>query len=359
MKQIDPIITLAKSFIEVKSTADNITESKKILNIALSELNGFTVEKFEKNSISSILIHNQKKRPDKFKIMLNAHLDIVPGKSEQYNPVIKQDRLYGVGAMDMKASAATMILVFNEVAKKVNYPLALQLVTDEEIGGFNGTKYQIEKGIKADFVIAGESTQLHIAHQSKGIIWLKLTSRGKSAHGAYPWKGVNAVLKMNNLLNLLVKKYPVLKKEAWSTTLNISKIETSNNAFNKIPDDCTAWLDIRYIPQDSEAIIKNIKKLLPIDIKIETILIEPVLYTKEDNQYITLIQKITNEVTNRKARLYSANGSSDARHFSQIGCDGIEFGPKGGGIGSDNEWVDISSLENYYKILKQFLLRIN
>ena len=140
------------------------------------------------------MIYPQKTRPKKFKIILNAHLDVVSGREEQYKPYEKDGKLFGRGAIDMKGAAAVEILVFKEVAKRVSYPLALQLVTDEEIGGFCGTKYQIEKGVRADFVIAGEPTDFGVNNKAKGIIWLKIKTKGKSAHGAYPWRGKNALL---------------------------------------------------------------------------------------------------------------------------------------------------------------------
>ena len=108
--------------------------------------------------------------------------------------------------MDMKANVACLMTVFKDVADKVNYPLGLQLVTDEEIGGFHGTKYQIEKGVRAEFVVVGESTDLNIKNRAKGILWAKISAKGKTAHGAYPWRGENAIWKMNEFLNCLKRQ---------------------------------------------------------------------------------------------------------------------------------------------------------
>lgn len=160
---------------------------KKVLEVAKNELNEFMVEYFERNNTLSVLVYNQEKRPKKFRVILNAHLDVVSGKDEQFQHFQSKDRFYGRGAIDMKGGVSIEILVFKELAKKLYYPIALQLVTDEEIGGFNGTKYQIEKGVKSDFVIAGESTDFGINNQAKGINWVKNKIKGKTAHGgAYP-----------------------------------------------------------------------------------------------------------------------------------------------------------------------------
>lgn len=355
---LNKIVSLTKKFVSIKSTPENTKALNKILELILSSLKGCKIERFESNGVKSALVYNSKKRPPRFKIILNGHLDIIPGKKHQYLPEVKSNRLYGVGSMDMKASVACFTMIFRELANKVNYPLALQLVTDEEIGGFNGTKYQIDKGVRADFAIVGETTNFSIENQAKGILWVKISSRGKTAHGAYPWRGENAIWKMNKFLNLLKKRFPTPNKEEWITTVNLSRIETDNKTFNKIPDDCVVWLDIRYIPEDSKTIVTKIKELLPKGFKLNVVVKEPALFTDENNVYVKILRKVGQQIIKKKIPLRAAHGSSDVRHFTRVNCDGIEFGPIGGGMGADNEWVDIPSLEKYCKILKNFLLSL-
>lgn len=357
----DQIVHLAEKLLAIKSDPDKKEELYKILDAALEPLQneGFAIEMFERNGYKSALIHNQKERPERFKILLNGHLDVIPGKDFQYKPKIKDGKLYGVGAMDMKSNTATLIYVFKEMASQVDYPLGLQLVTEEEIGGFDGTMYQVEQGVKADFVISGEATNLDIENRMKGIAWLKISTKGLTAHGAYPWKGKNAIRQMNEFLNVLIEKYPDMEKEEWVTTVNISNIEASNKTFNKIPDHCEVWLDIRYVPEESDEIIGEIKRLMPDGFEMEQVVKEPSHWTKEDNEYIQNLKGCIELKTGKKVRILSANGSSDLRHFSRVGIDGVEFGPIGGGMGSDEEWVDIQSLEDFYEILKEFLIKLN
>ena len=352
------IISLSKKFISIKSAPDNSKALKKILELASSNLKEYKIDKFEKKGFKSALFYNQNKRPKRFKVILNGHLDVIPGKESQYRPSVKGNKLYGAGAMDMKAGASSLIFAFKNTASKVSYPLGLQLVTDEEVGGFNGTKYQIEKGVRADFVIVGESTNLNIENKAKGVFWAKIFAKGKSAHGAYPWKGENAIWKMTQFLNALEKNYPNPKEEKWVTTLNLSTICSSNKTFNKIPDNCEAWLDIRYIPERSESIVKDIKKLLPKGFRLEIEALEPALSTPSNNFYLRTLKQEIEKVAKRKVSLVSANGSSDARHFARVHCPAVEFGPIGEGMGSDSEWVDINSLGKHYQILKNFLLTL-
>lgn len=355
-----PIINLTSSLISIPSTKENLSALKKVLDEALAELKEFTIEKFEKNNIPSILVYRGKTRPKRFKVILNAHLDVVPGKPEQFKPKIKDGKLYGRGAYDMKGAGAAEILVFKELAKKLPYPIGLQLVTDEEVGGFAGTKYQIEKGVRADFVVAGEPTDLALNNKAKGIIWVKISTAGKSAHGAYPWEGENAIVKLNKLLNELFVLYPIPEKESWKTTINLARIETENKTFNKVPDNAIAFLDIRYIPEDKERIKKDLKRIAEkYKAKLEFIFDEPAQFTDQNSPYVKALKKSVEKITGKKAKVIVKHGGSDIRHYNAVGCEGVTFGPVGAGHHTDSEWVDIKSLENYYAILKDFLLSLD
>jgi succinyl-diaminopimelate desuccinylase len=255
----------------------------------------------------------------------------------------------------MKASIACLVTVFKAVADTVTYPLGLQLTTDEETGGFDGTKYQIDQGVKADFVLAGEPTNFDVVHKAKGILWLKISAHGEAAHSAYPWKGKNAIWKMKQFLDILEREYPLPQREEPVTTVTISRIETSNRAFNKIPDDCVIGLDIRYIPEEANTIVRDVQALLPAGFALEVLANEPAVSTDGDSEYIQALQKAGKEILHRDMRLRETPGSSDMRHYAPMGCAGVEFGPIGEGMGSDHEWVSIPSLKQYSQIVQTFL----
>ena len=352
---LEKIIKHSQDLIKFKSDPGNTKELDKALKYVKALLPEYTFKEFERNNVKSLLFYNTKEIPSKFKIILNCHLDVIPGKSSQYEPYIEDGRIYGVGAMDMKSNLVCALMAFKEIAHTLDYPLALQIVTDEETGGFDGTKLQIEDGINADFVISTEPTSLNIVNEAKGVMWLEVTCKGKTSHGAYPWRGENAIQKMNNFISSLYNEFPIPTEQVWKTTANLSQIETTNTSYNKIPDNCTVKLDIRYINNDKNIIIEKIKAILPKDFTLLEVVNEPSLYTPADNKYIKTLKNITKEITKSDVILYGAQGSSDARHYSLVGTYGIEFGPLGGGIGEDIEWVDIKSLEYYYEILTKFL----
>lgn len=358
MKHIlhEQIIPLAEKLISIHSVAGNADALTEALELALSQLQEFTIERFEHNGVKSALVYNVPSRPERFKILLNTHLDIIPGKEEQYTPRIVGDKLYGAGAMDMKANLVSALFAFKDVAKTIAAPIAMQFVTDEELGGFDGTKFQVTEGVRADFVLATEPTNFDIVHKAKGVLWLKITTNGVSAHGAYPWRGDNAIWKMHDFLESLKTQFPIPTEEVWKTTVNLSAIEAANKTYNKIPDECVVGLDIRFVPEDANSILANIKNLLPHDITLEILAQEPALATDTESVFVKKLESISAGILNKDVVLRGAQGSSDARHFQPVGCPGIEFGPIGGGIGSDDEWVDIPSLEKYYEIIKTFLL---
>lgn len=349
------ILNLAQKFIGVESVESNKKALDKVLDIAKYELSGFTIEEFERNNKKSILVYKGQTRPKKFRVILNGHLDVVPGQKNKYKAEINGDKMYGVGSLDMKSSVAALIYAYREAANKVKYPLGLQIVTDEEIGGFDGTLHQIQEGVVADFVISGESTNLNIANKAKGVLWVKITADGKTAHGAYPWRGENASWKLISFLEKLRQIYPILEKEGWVTTVNLANIETNNTAFNKVPDKATCWLDIRFVPKDKDKILESIKAIMPEDFSLEVVTNEPSMFVSEGNKYLNLLKASIEKTLGKNINLYGANGSSDARHYAHIGSAGVEFGPIGGNIGSDEEWISIRSLGNYYEILLNFL----
>lgn len=357
---VDNIVQLAKELISVESTVNKPVKRKKTLQIANDHLKEFTVESFHSHGVSSLLIHNQKSGTKKFKIILNAHLDVVAGKPKQFRPFIKDGKLFGRGSYDMKTAAAVMIFLFKEIATKVPYPLALQLTTDEENGGYNGVKYQIDKGIRADFVITGEcGTNFEIVYQSKGMLRVKIIAQGKASHSAYLWRGENAILKLHKAIYAILQKYPLPKAEVYQTTVNVAHILTKNLPTDSlVPDHCEAILDIRFVPEDEHSIVNTIKSVLPKGVTYKTIFHFSPPQTNPENEYIKLLQKTVSDRLNKEAQLARAHGSSDMRHFMGVGCDGVEFGPVGHFQHHDREYVDIKSLENYYQILKDFLLSV-
>jgi len=353
----EQILPLTKVLVALPTVVGDVKYMDLILEIVHQELSEFKNTKYFKDS-PSIIYYNTDNQTAPFKIILNANLDVVPGKASQFKPYEEDGKLYGRGAYDVKTAAAAMILVFKEVAKKVKYPLAIQLTTDEESGQL-GTKYQIEQGIKGKFVISAIPTDLGISYMSKGMLWIRVASVGKRAHAAYPWKGENAIWKMKKFLDALEKAFPIPQEDSWVTTATLSKIQSTNKTINSIPDQCEVFLDIRYIPEDEKTIVGKIEALIPKDLEREILLNDQPEYTSLENPYLIKLSESFEKITKSKPRIFKKHIADAVRYYNAIGGSGVCFGPTGAGAHEDDEWVDIRSAETYYKTLKEFLLSLN
>lgn len=359
MKHTDEIVTLAKKFIAVPSETTNRDACLVVLETAQKELREYTFTPFVKDGIPSLLYTNTDQPTKQCKIILNAHLDVVPGEHAQFTPIEKDGRLYGRGAYDMKAAAAVLLLVFKELAPQLPYTLGLQLTTDEEIVGYKGVGYQIEQGVTTEFVISGEcGSSMKIVNQLKGLYVIKLNASGIAAHAAYPWTGENALLILYTAIDTILKHYPLPEKPSWTTTVNLAHIQTSNITHNKVPHDASALLDIRFIQEDMQRVLPKIKSLLPVGVTMEIIKTMPSHLTEKTNPYVQQLLQACHEVTGEFAEVSPSYAGSDIIFFSMKNMHSVEFGPKGGGQHSEQEWVDIKSLTDYYETLKNFLLSV-
>ena len=131
------------------------------------------------------------------RILLHGHADVVPGDEWQFEPYEENGELYGRGVYDMKGALAAMMYAVEDLnSLGCDATVELLVVPDEEQehGGRTGAELLIKRGHVGDFLITGEPTDFHVGTQSKGVLDVRITLRGKSAHGSTPWLGKNAVL---------------------------------------------------------------------------------------------------------------------------------------------------------------------
>ncbi|MCL2037906.1 M20/M25/M40 family metallo-hydrolase [Candidatus Saccharibacteria bacterium] len=368
-------IKLLRELANIQSPTNDRAKAHRALDVALAAFDDtFTKEIFTSNDVRTALVcpwGKNSNRPKKFRVLFTAHLDTVT--SESYKITERAGNMIGVGTLDMKAGAAVMINVFKDLAHQVDYPIGLQFTTDEESGGFNGAKYQVDQGVRADFVLSGEPTDLEIVHRTKNIIWCEVTVHGTAAHAAYPWRGDNAMWKLIDYLEKLKSEFDEIDidperagkdgfgadGEAWQSTLNLAKISTTNEALNGIPDMAKASMDIRYVADDATKMMPRLKKHLTKDMELEILYDSPGVNVDPSNEILQNLASVVSEISGEKAVLRGANGTSDARFFAPTGAAAIEFGPVGGNIGAKNEYVELKSLDVYEQILREFLVKVN
>ena len=354
-------LAAACEFLAVPSTADRPGDLDRALNFVVDFVGpGFTVERFESAGKPSALIYPGATRP-RFQIILNAHLDVVPVPPAQFQPYRDGDRLYARGAQDMKVSALVEAQVFRELAGALPYPLALQLVTDEEVGGRNGTLHQIRQGVSGEFVIIGEHSGLRIVTDSKGMITATLRAVGRSGHSAYPWRGDNALIKLQATLANLLAAYPPASEEAWRTTVNLARIQTPNQAYNQIPASAEAWIDIRFPPEDTDL---NGKSAVEIAAYLGSFCepgVTPVINLADPphhaDQHRPEVRSLQQAVENQgyRADFLRKHGAADGRFYYQQGTDAVIFGAGGDGLHGPDEYADTTTIAPYYRALKDFL----
>ncbi|QBP40340.1 M20 family metallopeptidase [Paenisporosarcina antarctica] len=297
-------------------------------------------------------------------IVWNGHVDVVPAKIEQFNPIIEGDRLYGRGSADMKAGVAAMMEAFRHISsipKQLQQHVVLHIVTDEETGGHKTSGHLVETGHSGDFVICGEPTQLKLSVQSKGVLQIHITFLGKAAHGSRPWEGTNAIeasyIFYEKLMNLPFTKASNCYFEYPS--INLAKIQAGDR-YNVVPDHCEVGYDIRFIPgQRWEEILQQITNLaLSINSKNIVKVYDKMsaIITSEDNNYIKSLSELTAKVTQKEAVLFGQHGAADTRFYVNTGAIAIEFGPSGDDWHGPNEYVLISSVEQYADILTKHAL---
>jgi succinyl-diaminopimelate desuccinylase len=361
-------LEITEQLIATVSTSDNPATLHEALDILAKQLAtnpAITIERFESNGKPSLLAYVGKKRPAKFRVLLNGHVDVVPGKPEQFVPAVKDGRLYGRGALDMKAAAAVLAQVFIETADNLPYSLGLQLVTDEEIGGENGTAYQLSQGVDTQLAIAGESTPLGaICNESRGFCWADINFNGTAAHSAYPWNGTNAILLAQEFTQKLLTVIPTPQRDEWCTTANIATISTPNVTFNRVPDQAHVGVDIRFIASDERFVSREsatdfLEQLAPKGSTVHIQKLEASHFADPESSDARALAHAVSEVAGKPAQFIRKHGAADIRFFSQRGIPGVTIGMQGEGQHSDNEYVEIASIERYLATLTQFLTNLD
>ncbi|AEV83176.1 peptidase M20 [Actinoplanes sp. SE50] len=358
---MEELLAPAEALIGIRSTADRPAELHRALGLVLDLVGpGFTTRRFESRGRPSALLTHPD-RPGRPRVILNGHLDVVPGTPSQFRARREGDRLYGRGAHDMKVAALVLATVFREMAGELPYPIALQLVTDEETGGQDGTGHQLAQGVRGDFVIIGEQSGLRVVTESKGLVRARLIASGLGAHAAYPWLGSNALLTLLTAVQRLIARYPVPAEEAWTTTANLARIETGNQAVNQVPADATAWFDIRYPPEDAALtgrsipeIAGHLRSIVGAEVEVQVDAVGTPHRADPSGAGVRALQEAAKAV-GYSGELLRKHGAADSRFYFPLGIDAVIFGPTGDGQHGPSEYLEISSLQPYHDALTRFL----
>jgi succinyl-diaminopimelate desuccinylase len=284
-------------------------------------------------------------------LLLHGHLDVVPGRPEQFVPRVDGDRLIGRGAYDMKGGLAAMMAALQELSQQQAVRVHFLCVSDEESDEEDqrGSDYLVEHGYLGDFAITGEPTDLHVGVEAKGVLAM-------AAHGSTPWVGDNAVLKAVDVFRS-IESLPFARESSDlfdRPSINLGRI-LGGDAVNKVPDICTIDVDVRFLPgQDSDAILEAVNDL-PDTRVVKTFRRSPAI-VQRDNVFVQTLGRAIESIAPRaKGISVGRDGASDAICFIDAGVPAVEFGPEGAGHHGPDEWVSIRSLRQYREALVEFV----
>jgi succinyl-diaminopimelate desuccinylase len=290
-------------------------------------------------------------------VVFHGHLDVVPGRPEQFEPRVEGDRLIGRGAYDMKGGLAAMMCALKDVERQARVRVRFVCVPDEESEEIDerSTDGVVKRGLGGDFAITGEPTDMHIGVEAKGVLAMRIDVHGRAAHSSTPWLGDNAVLKAIDVFRA-IESLPFIRESSEMfdrPSINLGRIE-GGDALNKVPDLCTMAVDVRYLPgQDPGEILAQVRAIPAIEVT-RTFIHPPVTVARTDPYVLALRDAVTRSALGEVMSV-GRDGASDAVSFIEAGIPAVEFGPAGGGHHGPEEWVSLSSLARYRRALSDFV----
>jgi succinyl-diaminopimelate desuccinylase len=306
-----------------------------------------------------------------------GHTDVVPtGPLDQWNsdpfvPTIKDGKLYGRGAADMKTSLAAMVVACEEFVAanpKHNGSIAFLITSDEEGVAVNGTVKVVEalkaRGELLDYCVVGEPTAVKtlgdmIKNGRRGSMSGKLTVKGVQGHIAYPHLAKNPI-------HLAAPALTELVGEVWDqgneyfppTAWQVSNIHGGTGASNVIPGTVVIDFNFRFSPESTiEALKARVHEILDkhgFDYDLA--------WSVSGRPFMTPRGKLVNalagaieQVTGVTTELSTTGGTSDGRFIADISREVVELGPVNESIHKLNEHVEIAAIDQLKDIYRRTL----
>jgi succinyl-diaminopimelate desuccinylase len=326
-------------------------------------------------------------------VHFNSHIDVVEaGEGWSVDPfagVVKDGKVYGRGACDMKGGLAASIIAAQAFMQVYpDFPGAIEIsgTVDEESGGFGGVAHLAKLGYfskpKVDHVIIPEplnKDRICLGH--RGVWWAEIATKGVIAHGSMPFLGDNAVRHMGAVLQAFedelfpaldrkTTRMPVVPEGARRSTMNINSIHGGQTEDFRpglpspnVPDSCRLTIDRRFlleeeigtVKQEVTSILERLKRERPkFDYEIRDIMeVQPTM-TERDAPVVKAVAQGIMEVFDREPGYVISPGTYDQKHVARLGhlYDCIAYGP---GIldlaHRPDEWVGIDDMVESAKVM--------
>ena len=343
------IINKLKELLKYKTIQEEKEEFNKLFEyIKQTTKESLHIKEYIFNNNKCLVISNQE--TTNYDIIFCTHIDIVPCTTYEY----KEDNtnIYGRGTIDMKGSVSVCLELLNNI--NTNKKIALFITSDEEIDG-NCTKELLNIYNSKLTIVPDGGTNFELISEEKGLLQLELSIKTQSAHASQPFNGENAIVKLYQAYENLIKAYPLPKDNTeYKTSINLSSLNGGYQT-NQVPDSATMKLDIRYIAKDNPQDFINIISNTNPSIEIKTILEGPVFKTNLNNKDIKKYLKVCKKILNKEINIIGCESTSDAVYFSEKNIPTIIMNPDGYYPHCENEYVNKESLVTLYNIYYEFI----
>lgn len=341
---------------------------------------GFEIERIDDGTNQPNLIAKLGPEGAK-KLLINAHVDVVPigersaWKHDPFGAEIEDGKVYGRGAGDDKASVTAQSIAALAL-KEAGVPLKGQLictaVSDEESGGVHGAQLVSEAYPDPDWAIVGEQTLNRVAVGEKGGAGCELIVHGKTAHGALPWEGANAIEGIAEVIVALRRElWPQLAERVhWAfkpSSGSVNMIEGGVKA-NVVPDYASIYIDRRIVPgekpEENHAEIlaiaeKAIQNVPGCSVELKT------LYPGKEASAASvddpLVQAMigANELIGANTEPTGFSMGTDGRFWNARGVPTIIYGPGDPSLAHiPDEWVGIEEMVEATKAYAVAMVRL-
>jgi acetylornithine deacetylase len=291
-------------------------------------------------------------------LMLCGHVDTVgvAGMTAPFDPQVRDGRLYGRGAQDMKGGVAAMIDAARLVAES-GLPtgrLIVAAVVDEEYASLGADALAVEW--TADGAVVTEPTDLQIAIGHKGFAWLEVETFGRAAHGSRPRDGRDAIMRMGRVLQRLEALDRTLQARPSHPVLGTGSLHASivsgGRELSSYPDHCRLQIERRTIAGESGetagdellAILRRLHEEDPeFDATSRLMFARPAYELAAAHPLPQALQAAA-KASGCAADHVGMSFWTDAAVLASAGVPSVLFGPGGAGLHGIEEYVNVSDV---------------
>lgn len=303
-------------------------------------------------------------------LLLNGHTDTVgvQGMSDPFSGDVREGRLYGRGACDMKAGVAAALAAAASLSETdMTGELIVALTADEEHASV-GMQHLVASGMVADGAVVCEPTGLAVMPAHKGFLWVDLTVRGKAAHGSRPEVGVDAIVHTGAILSSLAEEAHRLQTGRTHPLLGPASIHAGTieggTAPSVYPERCRLTVERRTLPGETEEqlmgevaeMVAAARGRIPqLSVEVAAGLFRA---GTEVHSSDPLVVGLLNEVAEAglPSRVEGMTAWVDACFLNQSGTPALCFGP--GSIAqahTSDEWVSVEEIRTCQRVLTSWV----